>query len=347
MTDQLWRVLDVNGNRAAEGLRVLEEIARLVREDAPSAAALKELRHELALILSGLDRTNRLAARSTENDVGTAITSASEKSRADLNALVAAESSRIGEALRVLEEFSKLVDADLSARFKRLRYRAYDELARIELAWTKHAWLKSMRLCVLIDCAKPIDNFVAYVRKLGAAGLNCLQVRDKELEGGHLVRYARAAVAALSPLGCQVIVNDRVDIALASGAAGVHVGQEDLAIEDVRRLSTGRLCVGVSTHDIDQARDAVARGADYIGCGPTFPSTTKSFEQFAGVEFLKQVAAEITLPALAIGGVTLENCHQVVGAGIRGVAVSAAVHGATDPAAAVREFLASLGQKAG
>ena len=339
---RILRVLDANGNRAAEGLRVLEDVARLVREDESSAAVLKSLRHELASILASLDRQSRLAARSTEHDVGTQITSERESARENIETLISAETSRVGEALRSLEEFSKLIDPAVSGRFKQLRYQAYDELARIELAWTRHAWLGDMRLCVLIDCALPIEEFAAYVRSLAEAGLSCLQIRDKKLDGRELVRYARSAVETLHPLGTHVIVNDRVDVALASGAAGVHVGQDDLSIEDVRRMAGQRLCVGVSTHDIQQAREAVARGADYIGCGPTFPSSTKSFDQFAGVEFLRQVAAEITIPCLAIGGVGIGNLDQVIQAGIRGVAVSAAVHQAADPAAMVAEFMKRL-----
>ncbi len=188
----------------------------------------------------------------------------------------------------------------------------------------------------------PIEQFNNYVSQLAKAGLPCLQIRDKKLDGRELVRYARSAVETVTPLGGHVIVNDRVDVAMASGASGVHVGQEDISIEDVRRWCGQRLCVGVSTHDIMQARAAVASGADYIGCGPTFPSSTKSFQQFAGLEFLRQVANEITIPSLAIGGVSLSNLDQVLQTGMRGVAVSAAVHQAADPSVAISEFLGKL-----
>jgi thiamine-phosphate pyrophosphorylase len=122
-----------------------------------------------------------------------------------------------------------------------------------------------------------------------------------------------------------VIVNDRVDIALASGAGGVHVGQEDLPLDQVIRLAGGRLKIGVSTHDLHQARQAQAGGADYIGCGPTFPSNTKGFKQYAGVEFLAEVAKEIELPAYAIGGIDAGNVSQVIQAGFRRVAVGGAI----------------------
>ncbi len=125
------------GTARRKGLRVLEEVARLVREDAANAAVLKQLRHELADILSSLDRQTRLASRSTENDVGTGITSPREASREDIHSLVSAECSRVGEALRSLEEFSKLIDAAASARFKQLRYQATTNLHASN--WPGHA----------------------------------------------------------------------------------------------------------------------------------------------------------------------------------------------------------------
>lgn len=340
---RVWRVVDANANRAAEALRALEDVARLVYEDAPAAHRLKELRHELGDALQKLDRQQRLGARSTERDAGTQVTAETEMSRADVAQIVRAEVERVGQALRTLEEFSKLIEPEVSGRFKQLRYRAYDDLARIELGWTRHAWLREMRLCVLIDCQMPLDRFISYVQLLGESGARCLQIRDKQRDDRDLVLYASAAVRTLEELDGHVIVNDRVDIALASGAAGVHVGQEDLSVKQVREIAGSRLCVGVSTHDIDQARQAVADGADYIGCGPSFPSQTKVFKQFPGLAFLGQVAREIQLPCLAIGGIGLHNVDQVLAAGVRGVAVSAAVHNAEDPAVAVRKLCERLG----
>lgn len=339
---RVWRVVDANANRAAEALRVLEDVARLVYEDAPAAHTLKELRHELAAGLQQLDRQQRLVARSTERDAGTQYTAEPEKSRSEVTQIISAEVERVGQALRTLEEFAKLIEPEASERFKQLRYRAYDELARIELGWTEHAWLREMRLCILIDCQMPLDRFTSYVQLLGESGARCLQIRDKQRDDRDLVLYASAAVRTLEEFDGRVIVNDRVDIALASGAAGVHVGQEDLSIRHVREIAGSRLCVGVSTHDIAQARQAVADGADYIGCGPSFPSQTKAFEHFPGLPFLGQVAREISVPSLAIGGIGLQNLDEVLAAGIRGVAVSAAVHSAEDPAEAVRKFCERL-----
>jgi thiamine-phosphate pyrophosphorylase len=139
------------------------------------------------------------------------------------------------------------------------------------------------------------------------------------------------------------IMNDRPDLAALAKADGVHVGQEELEIRDVRRIVGPRMLVGVSTHNIEQAREAVRGGADYIGCGPTFPSDTKHFDHFPGLDFLREVAAEqVSIPAFAIGGITLENLAQVLSTGFRRIAVSRALSCAEDIGGQATAFLAAL-----
>ena len=108
-------------------------------------------------------------------------------------------------------------------------------------------------------------------------------------------------------LGSLAIVNDRADVAAIVGADGVHLGQDDLSVKDARAIVGPRMLVGVSTHNIDQARTAVLDGANYLGAGPTFASRTKAFDDFAGLDYLREVAAEIRLPTFAIGGIGIEN----------------------------------------
>jgi thiamine-phosphate pyrophosphorylase len=135
------------------------------------------------------------------------------------------------------------------------------------------------------------------------------------------------------------IINDRSDIAAAVHADGVHLGQEDLGVKDARAIVGPRMLIGVSTHNIDQARAAVLDGANFLGAGPTFPSQTKKFEIFAGLDFLREVAAEIRLPTFAIGGITADNLPDVLATGISRVAVGAAVTAANNPGSAARSLL--------
>jgi thiamine-phosphate pyrophosphorylase len=201
-----------------------------------------------------------------------------------------------------------------------------------------------------------------------------IQLRDKSLDDRALVERARRLVAltrrqppalpgVMSAYGhtrakppaepgakaramCQTlaVVNDRADIAAAVHADGVHVGQEDLSVKDARTIVGTRMLVGVSTHNMSQARSAVLAGANYLGAGPTFPSTTKDFHAFAGLEYLREVSAEIRLPTFAIGGITAANLPEVLSAGIERVAVGAAVADAKDPACAAGELLGMLSE---
>ena len=138
------------------------------------------------------------------------------------------------------------------------------------------------------------------------------------------------------------IINDRPDVAAAADADGVHLGQDDMSVKDARAIVGPRKLVGVSTHSIEQGRQAVLDGANYIGVGPTFPSVTKQFDAFPGLELLRQVAAEIRLPAFAIGGITAANLSEVRGAGFHRVAVSSAVTQAASPGDAVAALVSGL-----
>src|SRR5208337_889926 len=128
------------------------------------------------------------------------------------------------------------------------------------------------------------------------------------------------------------------DLAALTQSDGVHVGQEELSVKDARSIVGADALIGVSTHSIEQARQAVLDGANYIGVGPTFPSGTKQFDCFPGLELLRAVAGEIGLPAFAIGGITRENLGQVKSVGFKRIAVSGAVLAAEDPVQAVKEL---------
>ena len=170
---------------------------------------------------------------------------------------------------------------------------------------------------------------------LVAGQVDLIQLRAKLLTDKQLFSYAETLVEVTRSTRTLSIINDRVDLALAVGASGVHLGQDDLPIKAARQIAGPELLIGVSTHCLGQARQAVLDGADYIGVGPTFPSTTKQFENFAGLSFLQEVGNEITLPAFAIGGINLQNIAQVRETGISRIAISAAVPQVPDQIAGV------------
>jgi thiamine-phosphate pyrophosphorylase len=343
---QAWRILDANANRAAEGLRSLEDHARLVCEDELAADWVKSLRDDLTRVLQRLDRTSRLTARSTQRDAGTELTGAREASRSSMDDVLVAASERVTQALRQLEETSKFLSVEVAEQFKQLRYKAYDRLAELELRLINPArGMNSGFLYLLIDCSRPIEQFVTYVTELAAAGVDWFQLRDKHADGGRLMEYGRAAKQALYSSDSRLIINDRLDIAMACQADGVHLGQDDMLLADARGLVGNTMLVGISTHSVDQAMAAEQGGADYIGCGPTFPSQTKEFSEFVGPELIRHVVESVQLPVFAIGGIEDSNVEAVMAAGCHRVAVSGAIHQAASPPQAARELKEKLMQQ--
>ncbi len=334
----LFRILDAAANRAGEGLRVVEDYLRFVLDDRFLTCEAKQLRHDLAAALERLPSTERHLARETLADVGTTITTAREAKRADGEAVVAANLKRVEESLRSLEEYGKVVDTVFAATMETLRYRAYTLERAIDVTRVSLVRLTDTKLYVIVDGRGSVDQFDCLVESLIDAGADIVQLRDKRLSDRDLIGRARRLRALTRGTKKLFVMNDRPDIARLTDADGVHLGQDELSVKDARTIVGPRALVGVSTHSIEQARQAVLDGANYIGVGPTFASSTKEFEAYPGVELLRAVANEIRLPAFAIGGITLETLGKVLAAGMHRVAVSAAISDADDPVDAARAF---------
>ena len=336
------RAADAAANRASEGLRVVEDYLRFALDDAHLTSRAKAIRHELAAALQVFPTAERHAARETQHDVGTAISTPEERARPDLASVAAANFKRVEQSLRSLEELAKIVAPPGAADFEQLRYGVYTLERAADITRTSLERLAAARLYVLVDGGRSAQAFEQLIDALVVAGVSVIQLRDKQLADRELADRARLLAARTAGTSTLFIMNDRPDLAVLARADGVHVGQDELSVKDARRIVGPRALVGVSTHSIEQARRAVLDGANYIGVGPTFPSPTKAFAEFAGVELLAAVQAEIRLPAFAIGGITLDNLSQVLATGIRRVAVGAAIAAAGDPGAAARALLAEL-----
>jgi thiamine-phosphate pyrophosphorylase len=337
------RILDASLNRASEGLRVVEDYVRFVLDDAHLTGLVKRLRHDLAAAAAAIPAAERFAARDTPNDVGTAVTTPSESQRPDAWAVCQAGLERAKQSLRSLEEFSKVAAPDQAAAFEALRYRLYAIEAALGRTVDADERLAAVRLCVLIDGRDSEFEFSTLVRELIAAGVGALQLRDKMLPVRQLVARARVLVAATRASGGTLaIINDRPAVAAAVDADGVHLGQDDFAVKDARVVVGPRKLIGVSTHSLEQARQAVLDGANYLGVGPTFPSATKQFDAFPGLDLLAQITSEIRLPAFAIGGINAGNLSDVLATGVTRIAVSSAVTSSPSPGVAAQELLATL-----
>jgi len=172
-----------------------------------------------------------------------------------------------------------------------------------------------------------------------AGGCRVVQLREKEWPSGRLLPVAERLRDRCRQVGATFIVNDRVDLALAVAADGVHLGQDDLPPHVARPLLRHGMILGLSTHSVEQARAARAAGADYVAVGSMFPTSSKPEFHLVGPELVGKLRGEINVPLIGIGGITHDNVAQVIRAGADGVAVISAVCAAADPEAATRRFL--------
>ncbi len=180
----------------------------------------------------------------------------------------------------------------------------------------------------------------ALARVLLDAGVRVMQLRLKHAPSRGLLAAARAIAAMCRARGALLIVDDRVDIAMLAGAAGVHLGQEDLPLEAARRLAGPEMIIGISTHSVEQAVAAERGGADYIGFGPLYPGGLRNTAAGKGLELLREVRAAARIPIVAIGGITEATVPAVLAAGADACAIITDVVRAPDIAAKVRAILA-------
>jgi thiamine-phosphate pyrophosphorylase len=339
----VFRLIDANANRAREALRVLEDHARFILNDDALTAELKKIRHELTSAMREV-LAEAVLHRDTPNDVGAnAAKPESELKRENVAEVVTAASKRLGEALRAIAEYMKTLIPARAGKIELLRYRFYDVERRIALTLrTRAQRFADVRLCVLITeslCKRP---WLETAQLALEGGADCLQLREKSLDSGELLRRAEQLVQLCHAKGALCIINDRPDVAALSRADGVHVGQSDFPARLVRQLVGNAFMVGVSTHDVAQAKQAVLDGADYIGVGPIFPSETKPRDSVLGTDFAKLASRELRIPAVAISGITAENVDEVLATGLKAVAVTQAVTAADDPRAAAARLKAKL-----
>jgi thiamine-phosphate pyrophosphorylase len=181
-------------------------------------------------------------------------------------------------------------------------------------------------------------------QKLADAGVRLLQYRNKRASARELFESSTKLVSLLAPLKVSVVVNDRADVAALAGADGVHVGQEDLGVEEARQVVGTEKLVGVSTHNLEQFQRAAASSADYIAVGPIFATGTKlNPDPVVGTEFIRKVRLLTDKPIVAVGGITLERTPEIIESGADSVAVISDILAATEPGMRARHYIDLLG----
>ncbi len=347
---QTLRIIDANLNRVGEGLRLLEEVARLLLDDAALTQQLKTMRHELIISDSSFQQ-QLLQSRNSESDVGIDIEVPGEEKEKELPMVLVANSRRVQESLRTLEELAKVPGTTSkldSEKFKQARFNLYTIEQKLMSRLLRQDKLKHISgLYVIIDTqALKGRSHLEVASQAIRGGAKTIQLRDKVQSRIKLLPIAERLRALCTEHNVLLVINDYLDVALGIDADGLHLGQDDLPLKVARRLLPLGKILGGSATNVEQAVRAQSEGADYVAVGSIYPTLSKTSTttpaEVVGLETLRQVRKAITLPLVAIGGITKDTTSEVIAAGADSVAVISAVLGAESPEEAARQIVNNI-----
>ncbi|MFH0796009.1 MAG: thiamine phosphate synthase [Candidatus Omnitrophota bacterium] len=315
--EELYRIIDANLNRTREGLRVLEEVARFAKKDVVLTKKLRALRHQISeQIANRIPRVLLLAARTSKEDLGKNFPG---EDRSGMKELVIANSLRVSEALRTLEEVTGTIVPGVRTSVQNIRFAFYEtEKSFINLYRTG---LPDYPVYAIVDPAKSAGDIVSFTQKLLGAGAKIIQLRIKDCPDMRFFQIAQKIQTKAKKSGACFLINDRPDIANSVEADGIHIGQKDLPLPYVRRLCPDKI-IGVSTRSAAEAKKAVKEGADYIAVGAIFPTVSKEDSVVVGTRTIREIK-KVTekIPVVAIGGINPKNAGRAFAAGADYVAV--------------------------
>jgi len=336
--NRIAQLIDANLDRAREGLRVMEDWCRFGLKRTDFSIQIKDWRQQLGAHHHKIYRKARL----TSEDPAMGVSHPLQKNRSTPEDIFIANSSRVQEALRVLEEFTRITDPRLSEVATRIRYETYEieiKVLNIKEGIDKRQILKDCSLYLVTKNRKGLKEIV--LQSLNA-GVKIIQYREKFLNDNEKVNQAKELSSLCKKYNSLFIVNDRIDIALAVDADGIHLGQEDMPTKIARKLLGYEKIIGRSTHCLKDIKKAEEEGCDYIGIGAIFPSETKTKLNPIGIDYLKKGLNQTLLPAFAIGGINSSNINKLNQINNLRIAVSDAIINSSDPFSQTEELFKSL-----
>lgn len=328
MNREIYSAIDANINRAVEGIRVCEDIFRFSLKCSLSSE-FKDLRHKITGVISVIPSGSLLSGRDVPKDEQKFVNTLSEMKRESINDIFRANIRRAIEASRVIEEFSKSVHGDIAAGFQEIRFSLYDLEKRGWMLLDKSVMIERLRfsLYAIVDSAfVPADQMAETSKILADSGADIIQLRMKDVSGRDYLAMSEKISGICRDNDVLFIVNDRIDIAMISGAHGYHLGQDDVPVSKALSISGDHFITGISTINADEA--AAVTDADYIAIGPVFPTASKdgSMLEGTGIETVKKVCSITDKPVVAIGGISEANAGILMEAGVSSLSVISALY---------------------
>ncbi len=320
-----FSLIDANLSRAKEGMRVVEDTARFVLRNEVLYVKIRPLRHLLAQLEYMLGGATRLTGRDLGQDFGVASQENNMASRRNFWGLIKANFGRLEEALRVLEEYTKIYLPQHYPYFEKLRHDVY----RLEfevLSATPHYWLQ---LYFESGIVYPVSDGTDELIWLMDHGAKVVQLRNKNGDKNEIYNQAKFLCdyidkkdkTAFDYTPVLLIIDDCAEVAAKLPVAGIHIGQADMPLIQARKILGSSKIIGKSNNNLEQMKASVAEGADYVSIGPIFPTPIKKDRTPVGVEAIKKIKKEIFIPWVAIGGINKENAPELYAAGANNIAL--------------------------
>ena len=324
---RIYQIIDANLDRAREGLRVLEDWARFGLGKEKYVEKIKNFRQ----ILGKNHLEVYKQSRNHIKDKCKGLTHQEQFNRITCEQIISSNSARVQEALRVIEEFSRLQNHELSKIASEIRYEIYNieiELLSYSKFKKSEEILKENDLYVITDQK---DNLLEIIEEILIAGVRIIQYRFKTGTDQDHLQEAIQIKNLCKRYNSLFIVNDRIDIALASNADGIHLGQDDLDLKTARKLLGYSKIVGISANNAIDISNALKEGCDYLGIGPVFETTIKESKKPLGIENIKTLTKDLNIPWFAIGGIKSNNISYLKRNGFKKVALVSELMNSEDP----------------
>ncbi len=324
---RIYQIIDANLDRAREGLRVLEDWARFGLGEEKYVKSIKNFRQ----ILGKNHLEVYKQSRNHIEDKCKGLTHQEQLNRKTFEQIISSNSGRVQEALRVVEEFSRLHNHELSKIAAEIRYEIYTievELLSLSKRKKSEKILKENDLYVITDQK---DNLLEIIEEILTAGVRIIQHRFKKGTDKDHLKEAIQIKNLCERYNSLFIINDRLDIALASDADGIHLGQDDLDLKTARKLIGYSKIIGISANNEIDISNALEEGCDYIGIGPVFETSTKKNKKPIGIENIKTLTKDIDIPWFAIGGIKSNNISNLKNNGFKKFALISELMNSEDP----------------
>lgn len=311
----LNRIIDANINRTSEALRVIEDIYRFLYNNKERTKQIKKFRHEINTLFP---KKSNLQARNIKKDKGKFFNTRKEFKRKSLEDIIIANCKRVQESTRVLEESLKLIKIKKAKLFKTIRFKTYE--MEKELVTLLQKKIDLSLYCIIDTSLIPIKRIKQTAVDLIKGGATIIQLRSKETDSNTFLKTADKIRKITSQYNTPFIINDRIDIAIACQADGVHIGQRDLSPDIIKEKFSYNGIIGCSASNEKEIKKIIKKRPDYIGLGPIFPTQTKkdikeSLGLKKGTLLYKKYQTQI--PIVIIGGIHLENIKMCIKQGIK------------------------------